>query len=139
METKIPTRDVTATKVLVIENAAEGTSASPGLDAGPFVPGAGGEEVFGVGDEVEGAGEEVVAGAGAGEEVVEGEGVGDVFVEERDGAGAEFGDNDGVGAGAGACCAMHEVANKPNIKNTLIATEPMLCMFLIKKKNEKRV
>ncbi|KAL5063368.1 hypothetical protein RYX36_025105 [Vicia faba] len=82
METKIPTRDVT-TKVLVIENAAEGTSASPGLDAGPFVPGAGGEEVFGLGD-----GEEVVAGEGAGEEVVEGEGVGDMFVEEGDGAGA---------------------------------------------------
>ncbi|XP_058772117.1 uncharacterized protein LOC131645947 [Vicia villosa] len=119
METKIPAIEVTATKVFVIENAAEGASASPGFDAGPFVPGAGAEEVFGVGDE----------GEGAGEEVVEGEGAGEVFVE-GDGAGAELGDNDRVGAGAGACCAMHEVAKRPNIKNTLIATEPMLYMFL---------
>ncbi|CAK8561948.1 unnamed protein product [Lathyrus sativus] len=128
METNTPAIEVTATKVLVIENAAEGASASPGFDAGPFVPGAGGEEVFGVGDEGvagEGAGEEVVEGEGAGEEVVEGEGAGDVLVE-GDGAGAELGDSDWVGAGAGACCAMHEVANNPNIRNTLIATEPML-------------
>ncbi|XP_058772118.1 uncharacterized protein LOC131645948 [Vicia villosa] len=125
METKIPARDVTATKVLVIENAAEGASASPGFDAGPLVPGAGGEEVFGVGDEGEGAGEEVVEGEGVGEEVVEGEGDGEVFVE-GDGAGAELGDKDRVGVGAGACCAMHEVANNPNIKNTLIATETIL-------------
>ncbi|XP_050919414.1 uncharacterized protein LOC127136950 [Lathyrus oleraceus] len=130
METKIPVREVTATKVFVIENAAEGASASP---AGPFVPGAGGEEVFGIGDEGDGDGEEVVVGEGAGEEVVAGEGVGDVFVE-GDGAGAELGDNDRVGAGAGACCAMHEVANNPNITNTLIATEPMfLYVFLIEK------
>ncbi|XP_050872330.1 uncharacterized protein LOC127074948 isoform X2 [Lathyrus oleraceus] len=121
METKIPAREVTATKVFVIENAAEGASASP---AGPFVPGAGGEEVFGVGDEGEGDGEEVVVG----------EGVGDVFVE-GDGAGAELGDNDRVGAGAGACCAMHEVANNPNIRNTLIATEPMLLYVLLIEKN----
>ncbi|KAL5063363.1 hypothetical protein RYX36_025100 [Vicia faba] len=131
----IPAREVKATKVLVIENAAEGASASPGFDAGPFVPGAGGEEVFGIGDEGDCAGEGVVAGEtgegvgdegeGEGEEVVTGEGVGDVFVEEGDGAGAELGDNDRVGAGAGACCAMHEVTNNPNIKNTLIATEPM--------------
>ncbi|CAK8561946.1 unnamed protein product [Lathyrus sativus] len=122
METKIPAKAVTTTNVLVIENAADGASASPGVDTGPFVPGAGGEEVFGVGDEGEGDGEEVVAGEGAGEVFVEG-----------DGAGAELGDNDRVGAGAGACCAMHEVAKSPNITNTLIATEPMLCMFLIKK------
>ncbi|CAI8584798.1 unnamed protein product [Vicia faba] len=128
METKIPARDVTATMVLVIENAAEGASASPGLDAGSFVVGACGEELLGLGDE----------GEGDGEVVITGEGVGDVFVE-GDGAGAEFGDNDRVGAGAGACCAMHEVVNNPNITNTLIATEPMLCMFLLKKKYEKRV
>ncbi|CAI8608774.1 unnamed protein product [Vicia faba] len=123
METKIPAIEVTATKVFVMENAAEGASAPPGCSgAAPFVPGAGGEEVFGVGDEGEGAGEGVVVG----------EGVGDVFVEEGDGAGAELGDNDRVGAGAGACCAMHEVANNPSITNTLIATEPMLlciCFF----------
>ncbi|CAI8608771.1 unnamed protein product [Vicia faba] len=99
METKIPAIEVTATKVFVMENAAEGASAPPGCSgAGPFVVGAGGEEVFGVGDEGEGAGEGVVVG----------EGVGDVFVEEGDGAGAVLGDNDRVGAGAGACCAMHE-------------------------------
>ncbi|XP_058772113.1 uncharacterized protein LOC131645945 [Vicia villosa] len=119
METKIPTIEVTATKVFVIENAAEGASASPGFEAGPLVPGVGGEEVFGVGDE----------GEGAGEAVVDGEGVGDVFVE-GDGAGAELGDNDRVGAGAGACCAMHDVAKSPNIKNTLIATEPMLLIYM---------
>ncbi|KAL5063365.1 hypothetical protein RYX36_025102 [Vicia faba] len=113
METKIPANEVTATKVLVIENAAEGASAPPGPDAGPFVVGAGGEEVFGVGDEGEGAGE----------------GVGDVFVE-GDGVGAVLGDIDRVGAGAGACCAMHEVANNPSITNTLIATEPIFYMYM---------
>ncbi|CAK8561949.1 unnamed protein product [Lathyrus sativus] len=118
MERKIPAREVMATKEFVIENAAEGASASPEFDAGPFVPGAGGEEVFGVGDEGEGVGEVVV-----------GEGVGDVFVE-GDGAGAELGDNDLVGAGAGACCAMHDVANNPNIRNTLIATEAIFLYML---------
>ncbi|WJX93464.1 hypothetical protein P8452_74983 [Trifolium repens] len=96
METKIPAIAVTDTKVLVIENAAEGASAPgcsgaapPGLDAGLFGPaGAGGEEVFGLGDEGEGAGEEFVEGE------IAGEGVGD-FVD-----GAELGDNDCVGAGA---------------------------------------
>ncbi|KAL5063362.1 hypothetical protein RYX36_025099 [Vicia faba] len=112
METKIPTIVVTATKVFVMENAAEGASAPPGCSgAAPFVPGVGGEEVFGVGDE--------------------GEGVGDVFVEEGDGAGAVLGDNDRVGAGAGACCAMHEVANNPSITNTLIAIEPMFYMYML--------
>ncbi|KAL5063366.1 hypothetical protein RYX36_025103 [Vicia faba] len=100
METRIPAREVTATKVLVIENATEGVSSPsgcsgaspPGPDVGPFESGAGGEEV------------------------VAGEGVGD-------GAAAELGDNDCVGAGPGACCAMHEVAKSPNITNTLIATK----------------
>ncbi|CAJ2636256.1 hypothetical protein L195_g046414 [Trifolium pratense] len=119
METKIPAIAATDTKVLEIENAADGESAPgcpgvapPGPDAGPFGPvGAGGDEVFGLGDEGEGAGE-----------VVEGEGVGD-FVE-GDGAG----DSDPVGAGAGAC-ARHDVAKSPNITNNLIATKPMLYMF----------
>ena len=115
MDTKIPAKAVRATKVLVIENAAEGDSAPgcsspgpPGPDAGLFEPGAGGEDVFGL---------------GPGEEEVEGEGVGD-FVE-GDGAGAEFGDNDCVGAGAGAC-ARHDVAKRPNITNNLIEAKPML-------------
>ncbi|XP_045833351.1 uncharacterized protein LOC123924489 [Trifolium pratense] len=120
METKIPAIAVTDTNVLVIENAAEGASAPgcsgvapPGPDAGPFGPvGAGGDEVFGLGDEGDGAGE-----------VVEGEGVGD-FVE-GDGAGAELGDNDPVGDGAGAC-AMHDVAKSPNITNNLIEEKPIL-------------
>ncbi|KAK2407913.1 hypothetical protein P8452_69848 [Trifolium repens] len=137
METKIPAIAVTDTKVLVIENAAEGASAPgcsgaapPGLDDGLFGPaGAGGEEVFGLGDEGEGAGEEFVegeiAGEGVGEEVVEGEiageGVGD-FVE---GDGAKLGDSDCVGAGAGAC-AMHDVAKSPNITNNLIEEKLIL-------------
>ncbi|RHN41608.1 hypothetical protein MtrunA17_Chr8g0367881 [Medicago truncatula] len=123
METKIPAKAVTATKVLVIENAAEGASAPgcpgvapPGPDAGTFEPGAGGEKVFGLGLE---PGEEEVEGETAGE------GVGD-FVE-GDGAGAEFGDNC-VGAGAGAC-ARHDVAKSPNITNNLIDAKPMLYMF----------
>jgi hypothetical protein len=117
MDTKIPAKAVTATKVLVIENAAEGDSAPgcsspgpPGPDAGLLETGAGGEDVFGLGP-----GEEEVEGGLAGE------GVGD-FVE-GDGAGAEFGDNDCVGAGAGAC-AMHD-----NITNNLIEAKPMLYMF----------
>jgi len=124
MDMKIPAKAVTTTKVLVIENAAEGASAPgcpgvapPGPDAGTFEPGAGGEKVFGLGLE---PGEEEVEGGLAGE------GVGD-FVE-GDGAGAEFGDNDCVGAGAGAC-AMHEVAKRPNITNILIEAKPMLNIF----------
>ncbi|KAK2354668.1 hypothetical protein QL285_092156 [Trifolium repens] len=125
METKIPAIAVTDTKVLVIENAAEGASAPgcsgaapPGLDAGLFGPaGAGGEEVFGLGDEGEGAGEEFVEGE------IAGEGVGD-FVD-----GAELGDNDCVGAGAGAC-AMHDVAKSPNITNNLIEEKPILYIYV---------
>jgi hypothetical protein len=132
METKIPAIAVTDTKVLVIENAAEGASAPgcsgaapPGLDAGLFGPaGAGGEEVFGLGDEGEGAGEEFVEGE------IAGEGVGD-FVEGA-GDGAELGDNDCVGAGAGAC-AMHDVAKSPNITNNLIEEKPILYMFFERK------
>ncbi|KAK2407915.1 hypothetical protein QL285_043475 [Trifolium repens] len=91
METKIPAIAATDTKVLEIENAAEGDSAPGCSGVAPPGPGAGGDEVFGeVGDEGEGAGEEVVEGG------IAGEGVGD-FVE---GAGAELGDNDCVGAGA---------------------------------------
>jgi hypothetical protein len=122
MDTKIPAKAVTAAKVLVIENAAEGDSAPgssspgpPGPDAGLLEPGAGGEDVFGLGP-----GEEEVEGGLAGE------GVGD-FVE-GDGAGAEFGDNDCVGDGAGAC-AMHDVAKRPNITNNLIEAKPILYTF----------
>jgi hypothetical protein len=104
---------------LEIENAAEGDSAPGCSGVAPPGPGAGGDEVFGeVGDEGEGAGEEVVEGGTAGE------GVGD-FVE---GAG----DNDCVGAGAGAC-AMHDVAKSPNITNNLIEEKPILYMIFKRK------
>jgi hypothetical protein len=115
METKIPAKAATDTKLLEIENAAEGDSAPGCSGVAPPGPGAGGDEVFGgVEDEGEGTGEEVVEGGTAGE------GVGD-FVE---GAGA----NDCVGAGAGAC-AMHDVAKSPNITNNLIEEKPILYMF----------
>ena len=120
MDTKIPAKAVIATKVLVIENAADGDSAPgcPGVaPPGLIEPGAGGEKVFGLGLW---PGEEEVEGG------VAGEGVGD-FVE-GDGAGAEFGDNDCVGAGAGAC-AMHEVAKRPNITNNFIEAKPMFYIF----------
>lgn len=92
---------------MLIETAAEGASAPGWLGAappGPSVPGAGGEETLGVGA-WEGVGAEV-GGARTGDGdsdggFVAGDGVGDSW----------------VGAGAGAC-AMHEVANKPNIINT---------------------
>ncbi|XP_024627753.1 uncharacterized protein [Medicago truncatula] len=127
MDKKIPANAVTATKVLLIENAAEGDSAPgcsspgpPGPDAGLFEPGAGGEDVLGLGP-----GEEEVEGETAGE------GVGDLV--EDDGTGAEFGDNDCVGAGAGAC-ARHEVAKRPNITNNLIEEKPMLYIFFEREK-----
>ncbi|WJX87688.1 hypothetical protein P8452_69849 [Trifolium repens] len=123
METKIPAIAATDTKVLEIENAAEGDSAPGCSGVAPPGPGAGGDEVFGeVGDEGEGAGEEVVEGG------IAGEGVGD-FVE---GAGAELGDNDCVGAGAGTC-AMHDVAKSPNITNNLIEEKPILYMIFKRK------
>ena len=109
MATKVPTRAVAATKVLLIENAAEGGTAEgggsePGPDAGPAGPGAGGggEEPLGL-------------GAWAGE-----------FEGEVAGAGTGADDLGGcVGAAPGAC-AMHDVAKRPNIKNTCNEPKPIL-------------
>ncbi|XP_014523971.1 glycine-rich cell wall structural protein [Vigna radiata var. radiata] len=120
-----------------MENAAEGGSEAGCSGAAPGVwpdgPGAGGDEMFGlgacaggeeVGGGVEGDGVGVgvgVGGAGAGAGTAAGGGVFAV----GDGVGADVGgdgvpDGGWVGAGPGAC-AKHAVAKSPNTTKTLTA------------------